>query len=77
MQTLAKRTGGNLLSLNFANQNDSFRRIFQWLGEQIRSDYLAGFYAPSPGQPKPHKIEVALKDSKRGKLAGSAQTIVY
>ena len=48
MQTLAKRTGGNLLSLNFANQNDSFRRIFQWLGEQIRSDYLAGFYAPSP-----------------------------
>jgi hypothetical protein len=77
MQTLAKRTGGNLLSLSFANQNDSFRRIFQWLGEQIRSDYVAGFYAPSPGKRKPHKIEVVLKDSKRGKLAGSAQTLVY
>lgn len=77
LQSLAKRTGGNLLSLNFANNTDSFRRIFQWLGEQIRSDYVAGFYAPSPGQGKPHKVEVALKDSKRGKLAGNAQTIVY
>jgi VWFA-related protein len=77
MQILAQRTGGKLLALNFANNNDSFRQIFQWLGEQIRSDYLAGFYAPSPGQPKPHKIEIVLKDSKRGKLAGSAQTLVY
>ena len=77
LQILAKRTGGKLLALNFANNNDSFRQITQWLAGQIRSDYVAGFYAPSPGQPKPHKIEVVLKDSKRGKLAESAQTIVY
>jgi VWFA-related protein len=74
---LAKTTNGRSLTVDYLSSGNTFNQVFKWLGEQIRGDYVAGFYPASPSGRKPHKIQVMLKDSKRGQIAGDVQSFVY
>jgi hypothetical protein len=76
-QAVAARTGGKMLTVYLTNRSDVLRGITDWLGQQIRSDYVASFYAPSSGERGPHKIDLKLKDSKRGKLELLTETVVH
>jgi hypothetical protein len=75
--SLAKKTNGQSLRVDFLTSDVPFGQIFQWLGDQIKSEYLVGFYADSSDKSRPHKVQVTLKDSSRGRITGDTQTITH
>lgn len=75
--SLAKKTNGQSWSVDFLTSNATYDQIFQWLGDRIKSGYVVGFYPDSSDKPRPHKVQVILKDPKRGQIAGDAQTITH
>ncbi len=77
LEAITKSTGGRLLRLNYLSSGSVFQQILKWLGDQIRFDYIAGFYPAAAGEQKPHSIRIVLRDPKRGQITGGAQTIVH
>jgi len=76
LKMIAKATGGRTLSRDESTA-ETFNAFLEWLGDEILHDYIAGFYAASSGERKPHQIRIALKDSRRGQITGYAKTVVH
>jgi VWFA-related protein len=72
---LAPATGGRALS-GFMN-TDVLPSILKSLAAQIRGSYVAGYYPEQSPTPKPHKIEIVLRDKHRGQLYGGVRTVVH
>jgi len=51
--------------------------VLKALAAEIRSDYIAGFYVPVSGEPKPRRIEVVLRSKDKGRLYGGSRTLVH
>jgi VWFA-related protein len=72
---LAPATGGRALS-GFMN-TDVLPSILKSLATRIRGSYVAGYYPEQSATPKPHKVEIALRDKHRGELYGGVRTVVH
>ncbi len=71
------RSETNLVSVRVEGFLGAFEKVIQSVRDQIQYGYAAGFYAPSSGERKAHRIQVVLKDTGHGKLAGNARMIVH
>ncbi|MGD1094379.1 MAG: VWA domain-containing protein [Bryobacteraceae bacterium] len=75
---LAPSTGGKILAgFTEGGGGPSLPFVLKSLANEIRSDYVAGFYLPRSGEQKPHKIEVVLRSKDRGRLDGANRIIVH
>jgi hypothetical protein len=76
LTSVAGKTGGRNLFLSVMSHN-TYGQFIEWVGDQIRADYVVGFYPAAAGSQKAHRVRVALKDPGRGKIAGGEQTITH
>lgn len=68
-ESMAKGTEGRLLNLVFRPPSgNTLDLIFKWLKDQIRFEYVAGYYPASTAERKERKIQVILKDYTRGQV---------
>jgi len=52
-------------------------QVLEMLASQIRSSYAAAFSLAPSGSPKRHKIQVALKNKKLGKIEAGDRNLIY
>ncbi len=76
LASVAGKTGGRSLYLSVMSHN-SYGQFIEWLRDQIRADYVVGFYPAASGGQKAHRVRVALKNPARGKIAGGEQTVTH
>jgi VWFA-related protein len=74
--SIAEPTGGRSFDPPFIN-NTMIKAILAAVVGGVRCEYVAGFYPPSEGEKKPHKLEVKLVNKSKGKLSGGLATVVH
>lgn len=58
--------------------NKALRRVFRGLAEQVKAEYLIGYYPDSVDDEKtPHQVELRLSESVDGKMYGGARVVVH
>jgi VWFA-related protein len=72
---LADATGGK--GFQRIMGTDVLPSILKGLAEEIRYDYVAGFYLPESTEKKKHKVEVVLRSKDRGELFGGSRIVEY
>ncbi len=72
---LADETGGK--AFQHIMGADVLPAILKNVAEEIRNDYVAGFYLPPSADRKKHKIEVVLRSKDRGELVGGSRTVEF
>jgi hypothetical protein len=72
---LADATGGK--GFQHIMGSDVLPSILKGLADEIRYDYVAGFYLPASTEKKKHKVEVVLRSKDRGELFGGSRMIEY
>ena len=70
---LAGATGGHTFYRGAANPA-LLGEILDWIVRQLRSEYVAGFY-PEPGRAGPRRMEVVLRDTRRGEVLGGERLL--
>jgi VWFA-related protein len=73
--SLAQETGGK--GFQGFMGTDVLPQILKALAGEIRSDYMAGFYARVSGEPKRHRIEVVLRSKEQGRLYGGSRVLIH
>ena len=48
-----------------------------WLAEQLRNEYIAGFQPTTGEEKRRHNLEVVMKNKDRAKITGGTLTLVY
>jgi len=74
-KNLGPPTGGDSMEL-LAGTN-MIPQVLQTLAENLRRTYVVGFTPQQSSKPKRHKIQISLRTSGRGSLAGASRTITY
>jgi VWFA-related protein len=72
---LGASTGGRKLEVLTAG--NMLPTVLKQIADEIRSEYVAGFQVSPSGSPKPHKIEVVMRNKDRGRIATGALHLVY
>ncbi len=72
---LASATGGR--EFQGLMGADVLASVLKGLANQIRSEYVAGFYVTMSGEPKRRHIEVVLHDKERWRIQGGQRTLVH
>jgi hypothetical protein len=72
---LADATGGK--GFQHIMGSDVLPSILKGLADEIRYDYVGGFYLPPSTEKKKHKVEVVLRSKDRGELFGGSRMIEY
>ncbi len=52
-------------------------QILEWIADQIRNDYIAGYYPARAGEKRMHTVQVVLRDLKRGQVIGGSRQVEY
>jgi VWFA-related protein len=73
---MARLTGGREF-FQTEEEKEVLPRILRSLAQQIRYNYVAGYYPSNTGGKKQHKVEVVLKTKARGQIVGGSRTVVY
>ena len=71
--SLASATGGK--EFQGMMGSDVLPAVLQSVADEIRSDYIAGFYVPASGEQKRHQIEVVLRSKEQGRLYGGTRVL--
>ncbi len=58
--------GGNMMHI-----------VLEWIAEQIRYEYVAGFEQPASTEKERHKVKVVMRQKNRGKVKEGDLTVVY
>ena len=66
---LAKATNGQMWDINSVNLSALWDMILQRLAEQIRGDYVAGYYPSAAGVSKLREVQLSLKRGVSGEIA--------
>jgi hypothetical protein len=74
---LGEDSGGRSYKVIGGNTSRVLSEILQWLGDQVRYDYVAGFYPLSSGEKKLHSVQIVLRDSRRGRIVAGARKIEH
>jgi hypothetical protein len=72
---LGAATGGSSHRVVGGSSSAVLSEILKWLSDQVRYDYVAGYYPISSGEKKAHTVQVVLKDPNRGRVVGGARTV--
>jgi VWFA-related protein len=65
---LAAATGGQ--SFGETVSEDLLARVLRGIAQQLRYDYVAGYYRSSPGDDRKHDVEVRWRSAPRGQIVG-------
>ena len=58
--------------------NKALRKVFQGIAEQVRAEYLVGYYPQSTDEERTqHQVEIRLAESVRGNLYGGKRAVVH
>jgi len=74
---LAGPTGGKALKFESKSPANLLDRILKMMAEEVRYTYSAGYYPTSGDTNSPHKVQVVLKNSNRGKVIGGSREVTH
>ena len=58
--------------------NKALRGVFKGIAEQVRAEYVVGYYPDSVDEEKtPHQVQITLSESVRGKIYGGSRVVVH
>lgn len=79
LHAFAENSGGRafLLSENFSKRGIEIEKVFNKVGDELRSQYTLGYYPPQPDDGRYHSIEVHTRTghpvrARKGYLAGGS-----
>ena len=56
----------------------ALHEVLKFLSDDVLPNtYVAGYYPASPGQDKPHEVQVVLRDRSKGELTGGSRIVVH
>ena len=53
------------------------RSVLSSMVGQVRTEYVIGFVPEASGGPRPHKLEIRLREKDAGKVMGGTRTVVH
>ncbi len=73
---IADPSGGRGFEFGGSSAEDLLDRILKGVAEEIRSEYVVGYYPVPAATPRLRKVQVILKNGARGRIVGGARDLL-